>query len=90
LEEFFLQSDREKAEGLPYAPFMDREKVTKPGAQIGFIGFVMIPLFEMLSKVLSGMEPIIQQIKQSHQYYKDLAEKEAREAKEKAAAGSSK
>lgn len=33
LEEFFSQSDREKAEGLPTAPFMDRQKVTKPSAQ---------------------------------------------------------
>jgi high affinity cGMP-specific 3',5'-cyclic phosphodiesterase 9 len=33
LEEFFTQSDHEKAEGLPWAPFMDREKVTKPSAQ---------------------------------------------------------
>lgn len=27
LEEFFSQSDREKAMGLPTMPFMDREKV---------------------------------------------------------------
>lgn len=33
LEEFFTQSDREKAEGLPTAPFMDRQKVTKSSAQ---------------------------------------------------------
>ena len=30
---------------------MDRDKVTKPTAQIGFIKFVLIPLFELLSKV---------------------------------------
>ncbi|KAK3718260.1 hypothetical protein QZH41_013163, partial [Actinostola sp. cb2023] len=51
LEEYFTQSDREKAEGLPVAPFMDRDKVTKATAQIGFIKFVLIPLFESLSKV---------------------------------------
>lgn len=33
LEEFFHQSDVEKAEGLPFAPFMDRQKVTMAGAQ---------------------------------------------------------
>ncbi|KAJ1561177.1 High affinity cAMP-specific and IBMX-insensitive 3',5'-cyclic phosphodiesterase 9A, partial [Nowakowskiella sp. JEL0078] len=33
LEEFFTQSDKEKEEGLPTAPFMDRQKVTKPSAQ---------------------------------------------------------
>ena len=49
----FLQSDREKEEGLPVAPFMDREKVTKPTAQIGFIKFVLIPMFETYAKVSS-------------------------------------
>ena len=48
---FCFQSDREKAEGLPVAPFMDRDKVSKPTAQIGFIKFVLIPLFELLNKV---------------------------------------
>jgi high affinity cGMP-specific 3',5'-cyclic phosphodiesterase 9 len=33
LEEFFNQSDLEKRQGLPFAPFMDRLKVTKSGAQ---------------------------------------------------------
>ncbi len=51
LEEYFAQSDREKLEGLPVAPFMDREKVTKATAQIGFIKHVLIPTFESVSKV---------------------------------------
>ncbi|KAF0025999.1 hypothetical protein F2P81_020736 [Scophthalmus maximus] len=51
LEEYFMQSDREKTEGLPVAPFMDRERVTKPTAQIGFIKFVLIPMFESVMKV---------------------------------------
>lgn len=46
-----IQSDREKEEGLPVAPFMDREKVTKPTAQIGFIKFVLIPMFDTVAKV---------------------------------------
>ncbi|KAJ3011661.1 UNVERIFIED_CONTAM: cGMP-specific 3',5'-cGMP phosphodiesterase 3 [Siphonaria sp. JEL0065] len=75
LEEFFCQSDKEKKDGLPTAPFMDREKVTKPSAQVGFIGFVMIPLFELVSKVLPNMdEPIIQPIRKAHEYYKSMLE----------------
>ncbi|KAJ3041584.1 High affinity cAMP-specific and IBMX-insensitive 3',5'-cyclic phosphodiesterase 9A [Rhizophlyctis rosea] len=84
LEEFFTQSDLEKAQGLPFAPFMDREKVTKANAQVGFIAFVMIPLFELVSKVLPNMdEPIIKPIQQALAYYKDLQEKEKREKEEK-------
>ncbi|ORZ39598.1 cGMP phosphodiesterase [Catenaria anguillulae PL171] len=82
LEEYFAQSDREKAEGLPYAPFMDREKVTKPGAQVGFIQFVMIPLFETLGKVLTGLEnDVIPQIRKSLAYYQELQQKLAKEQK---------
>lgn len=33
------------------APFMDRDKVTKATAQIGFIKFVLIPMFETVTKV---------------------------------------
>ncbi|KAI8609548.1 hypothetical protein BC830DRAFT_1070171, partial [Chytriomyces sp. MP71] len=75
LEEFFCQSDKEKKDGLPTAPFMDREKVTKPSAQVGFIGFVMIPLFELVAKVLPNMdEPILTPIKKAHEYYKSMLE----------------
>ncbi|KAK2089886.1 High affinity cAMP-specific and IBMX-insensitive 3',5'-cyclic phosphodiesterase 9A [Saguinus oedipus] len=45
-----FRSDREKSEGLPVAPFMDRDKVTKATAQIGFIKFVLIPMFETVTK----------------------------------------
>lgn len=51
IKKTLMQSDREKVEGLPVAPFMDREKVTKPTAQIGFIKFVLIPMFETVMKV---------------------------------------
>lgn len=33
---------------------MDRDKVTKPTAQIGFIKFVLIPMFETVMKVLDN------------------------------------
>ena len=48
-----MQSDKEKKDGLPIAPFMDRDRVTKPTAQIGFIRYVLLPLFESLNKVRS-------------------------------------
>ncbi|XP_048254571.1 high affinity cGMP-specific 3',5'-cyclic phosphodiesterase 9A-like isoform X4 [Haliotis rufescens] len=59
LEEYFNQSDREKMEGLPVAPFMDRDKVTKPTAQIGFIKFVLIPMFETVSKLFIAINDVM-------------------------------
>jgi high affinity cGMP-specific 3',5'-cyclic phosphodiesterase 9 len=57
LQEYFKQSDMEKLEGLPVAPFMDREKVTKPSSQIGFIRFILMPLIEALVELF----PILQE-----------------------------
>lgn len=48
LDEYFTQGDQEKAQGLPTLPFMDRTKTTRASAQVGFIKFVLIPLFETL------------------------------------------
>uniref|UniRef100_A0A4W5KR76 Phosphodiesterase n=1 Tax=Hucho hucho TaxID=62062 RepID=A0A4W5KR76_9TELE len=73
LEEYFMQSDREKAEGLPVAPFMDREKVTKPTAQIGFIKFVLIPMFETVMKLFPQIEDVmVQPLRESRDRYEEL------------------
>lgn len=74
LEESFNQSDLEKLEGLPVAPFMDRDKVTKPGAQIGFIQFILIPLFESLVELFPVFETaLIKPIRSALEYYKSMA-----------------
>lgn len=55
LAEFFNQSDLEKLEGLPVTPFMDRDKVTKPSAQIGFIKFILLPLVESVAELFPNL-----------------------------------
>ncbi|VDP00439.1 unnamed protein product [Schistosoma margrebowiei] len=72
------KSDREKLEGLPVAPFMDREKVTKPSAQIGFIKFVLIPMFQTVASVYPIIDELmITQLKSAlERYEKMLAEEE--------------
>uniref|UniRef100_A0A4X2M9W6 Phosphodiesterase n=1 Tax=Vombatus ursinus TaxID=29139 RepID=A0A4X2M9W6_VOMUR len=73
LEEYFMQSDREKSEGLPVAPFMDRDKVTKPTAQIGFIKFVLIPMFETVTKLFPMVEELmLQPLWESKNRYEEL------------------
>ncbi|CAH3038640.1 unnamed protein product [Porites lobata] len=70
LQEFFIQSDVEKLEGLPVAPFMDRDKVTKPSAQIGFIRFVLIPLFEALEQLFPVLEEhLVEPVRKALNYY---------------------
>ncbi|XP_061483546.1 high affinity cGMP-specific 3',5'-cyclic phosphodiesterase 9A isoform X2 [Rhineura floridana] len=73
LEEYFTQSDREKSEGLPVAPFMDRDKVTKPTAQIGFLKFVLIPMFETVTKLFPEVEEVLlQPLWESRDRYEEL------------------
>ncbi|XP_011418592.1 high affinity cGMP-specific 3',5'-cyclic phosphodiesterase 9A isoform X2 [Magallana gigas] len=73
LSEFFNQSDMEKLEGLPVAPFMDRDKVTKSSSQIGFIKFALLPLFEALRELFPVIEKdIIQPVRAALEYYTDM------------------
>lgn len=73
LQEFFNQSDMEKLEGLPVAPFMDRDKVTKSSSQIGFIKFALLPLFEALRELFPVIEKdIIQPVRAALEYYTDM------------------
>uniref|UniRef100_A0A8D2CW87 Phosphodiesterase n=1 Tax=Sciurus vulgaris TaxID=55149 RepID=A0A8D2CW87_SCIVU len=73
LEEYFMQSDREKAEGLPVAPFMDRDTVTKATAQTGFIKFVLIPMFETVTKLFPVVkEAMLQPLWESRDRYEEL------------------
>ncbi|XP_071839835.1 high affinity cGMP-specific 3',5'-cyclic phosphodiesterase 9A-like isoform X2 [Apostichopus japonicus] len=73
LQEFFNQSDVEKLEGLPVAPFMDREKVTKSSSQVGFIRFVLLPLFEALGALIPALEEhIIEPVRKGLEYYTSM------------------
>lgn len=71
LQEFFAQSAAEKSEGLPVTPFMDPDKVSKPGSQVRFIGLVLLPLFEALGELLPELiDMIIQPVRFALDYYK--------------------
>lgn len=71
LQEFFAQSAAEKSEGLPVTPFMDPDKVSKPGSQVRFIGLVLLPLFEALGELLPELiDFIIIPVRVALDYYK--------------------
>ncbi|XP_058445968.1 high affinity cGMP-specific 3',5'-cyclic phosphodiesterase 9A isoform X2 [Malaya genurostris] len=73
LQEFFAQSAAEKSEGLPVTPFMDPDKVSKPGSEVRFIGLVLLPLFEALGELLPELtDLIITPVRQALDYYKKL------------------
>nr|DBA16495.1 TPA: hypothetical protein GDO54_003883 [Pyxicephalus adspersus] len=77
LEEYFMQSDREKLEGLPVTPFMDRDKITKPKAQIGFIKFVLLPMFETVMKLFPQIEEVmVRPLQEARDHYEELMQLE--------------
>lgn len=85
LQEFFNQSDMEKLEGLPVTPFMDRDKVTKPSSQTGFIRFVLFPLFIELANLFPCLEHhIIDPVQKALDYYTEM-EKALEKEKQKRA-----
>ncbi|XP_062499442.1 high affinity cGMP-specific 3',5'-cyclic phosphodiesterase 9A-like [Corticium candelabrum] len=88
LEECFQQGDREKQEGLDVSFISDRDKVSKPQAQVGFIGNVLIPLFEAVTKLFPQLEdPMIVPLRsaleryrlQAHPKNMDLTKEESNE-----------
>lgn len=50
----------------------NREKVTKSSAQLGFIKFVLVPLFETIAKVFPAMEQMVTALNDSYNRYNEL------------------
>lgn len=54
-EEFFRQGDCERELGLPISPMMDRQKDNLLKGQVGFIDFVVAPLFQSVQLLVPGL-----------------------------------
>ena len=53
MEEFFSQGDREKEMGLDVSPLCDRNSTQIPQSQIGFIDYIIVPLFSTVNDLLN-------------------------------------
>ena len=53
MQEFYLQGDKEAAQGRPVSMFMDRNTTSVPKCQIGFISFIVEPLWTAAAAKLS-------------------------------------
>eukprot|EP00727_Mastigamoeba_balamuthi_P010566 m51a1_g6131 putative 3 -cyclic-nucleotide phosphodiesterase (899) ;mRNA; f:228805-231846 len=51
MQEFYAQGDRERQQGLPVSPFMDRATTDVAKCQTAFIQFVVQPMAELVAKV---------------------------------------
>ncbi|KAL0246321.1 hypothetical protein GEMRC1_007533 [Eukaryota sp. GEM-RC1] len=52
MEEFYRQGDRERALGLPISAFYDRQHPQESKCQVGFIDFLVSPLYEQLYQLM--------------------------------------
>lgn len=74
MREFFLQGDEEKRLGLPVSTFMDRNNTSVPKCQLGFIDYVVRPLYEPWSSFVNQPTPTRcpweQYLKENVEYWK--------------------
>merc|ERR1719440_2347261 len=56
LDEFFLQGDEEKKLGVSVGMLNDRDKVSRPGSQHGFITFLVAPLITNAVKIFPPLD----------------------------------
>ena len=64
-EEFFLQGDDEKAHDMPASFLCDRETVKVSKMQAGFLNFVVIPTWNLVTTVFPATEPLLIRAKEN-------------------------
>uniref|UniRef100_A0A8C5F9B1 Phosphodiesterase n=1 Tax=Gadus morhua TaxID=8049 RepID=A0A8C5F9B1_GADMO len=66
LEEFFIQGDKEADLGLPFSPLCDRKSTMVAQSQIGFIDFIVVPTFTVLTDMTERIvTPLIDEASQA-------------------------
>lgn len=88
LEEYWRQGDKEKHLSLEMSPMCDRGVVTIEKSQIGFIDYIVHPLFETWAElVYPDANTILDQLEDNRQWYlSQLESEERKEEGEEAAA----
>lgn len=51
-KEFFQQGDSEKQKKLPISPICDRDVVIIPKSQVGFLNFMVLPIYDLWEKMI--------------------------------------
>ncbi|KAJ3219533.1 High affinity cAMP-specific 3',5'-cyclic phosphodiesterase 7A [Dinochytrium kinnereticum] len=75
-EEFFAQGDEEKKKGLPISMFMNRESTDIPKSQMGFIDFIVNPLFDAWSGfMMEDLRTQLDNIAANKAFWKSCSEK---------------
>jgi len=82
VDEFFAQGDAEKAAGLPVQMLNDRDKVSRPNSQIGFIEFVIAPMVDSMVHLFPSLDDLAENLGTNVRHWLDCWVEEAKPAAE--------
>lgn len=72
LDEFFAQGDAEKKQLMPVSPMCDRDVTVKSDSQVGFIKFIVRPVFVLMSDLIPRVvEEILPALEENLRYWED-------------------
>eukprot|EP00325_Prymnesiales_sp_UTEX-LB-985_P014541 CAMPEP_0174756576 /NCGR_PEP_ID=MMETSP1094-20130205/106824_1 /TAXON_ID=156173 /ORGANISM="Chrysochromulina brevifilum, Strain UTEX LB 985" /LENGTH=443 /DNA_ID=CAMNT_0015962481 /DNA_START=48 /DNA_END=1379 /DNA_ORIENTATION=+ len=77
MTEFVTQGDYERDNGMTISMNCDRHNVTVPKAQVGFITFLVAPLYKALAMYCDKIQPLADQMERNRVYFADLVDKDA-------------
>merc|ERR1712066_502654 len=80
LEEFFHQGDQERVLGRDFSPLCDRNSVSRASSQVGFINFIVKPMFQALAPFLDTSD-LLSNMKRYHDYWSGELAREKKPAK---------
>ena len=76
VEEFFKQGDMEKRLGMPVSFNCDRDTVSLPQSQVGFIDAIVFPLFSVICEYFPGLKFTLENLGKNLAYFKGVKENE--------------
>jgi len=79
LEEFWAQGDEEQKLNLEVSPLCDRQSGQKsiPKGQIGFINFVIMPLFSPIVQLVPEVKAAVDMLQQNKAFWEEMDRKQA-------------
>jgi len=73
MEEFFQQGDKERAAGLDISPMCDRENATIEKSQVGFIEYIVHPLWETWAElVYPDSQHTLETLEENKDWYQSM------------------
>ncbi|XP_055712690.1 cAMP-specific 3',5'-cyclic phosphodiesterase, isoforms N/G isoform X7 [Phlebotomus papatasi] len=73
MEEFFLQGDKERASGMDISPMCDRHNATVEKSQVGFIDYIVHPLWETWGDLVHpDAQEILDTLEENRDYYQSM------------------